>query len=574
MADLEKLIPAVIERGKTDAVALQDAMTLMQALEETGAVFVQADGNRRGEKAIFNEGNFKKAHDFSKLYRRAAAELMKVKGSFDIGFELYYRAHLFDAPYSFDSFMLYDECKMPKEKQFWLPRRKQLLPVAQCLQDMEDGNLDEEFINLPARVGKTQVVQRFLKWIILRDSERTNLYSSFAGGVCDGFYNGLLTGLTDIYTYAWMDIFPNSKVVATNAKLSKIDVDRVKTYPSFTARSIDANLNGSCDCNGYLVIDDIHEGISEAISRERLAKKWSAIQNNLIPRGKESAKIIWIGTRWATEDAIGRRLDFLENDESAKRIRKRVFNIPALDENDESNFDYLYGVGFSTQKYRERRAEFERSDDMASWYAQYQGQPIDRDGSVFSPDSMRFYNGVLPAETKPDRVFMPVDPAWGGGDYVSAPVLVQYGDDIYVPDVVYDNSDKSVTVPKVVHAAIKNCVQNIRVEATKATASYTEEISKLLTKQGKKLSVQSSVANWTYTGKESRILEKAPEIVEHMIFLENGRRSPEYQKFMNNVFAFKSGGKNKNDDAPDSLAQGIDMAYRKHRKGRASSLPS
>ena len=33
---------------------------------------------------------------------------------------------------------------------------------------------------------------------------------------------------------------------------------------------------------------------------------------------------------------------------------------------------------------------------MASWNAQYQGEPIERDGAVFSPGDFRYYNGVLP----------------------------------------------------------------------------------------------------------------------------------------------------------------------------------
>ena len=50
-----------------------------------------------------------------------------------------------------------------------------------------------------------------------------------------------------------------------------------------------------------------------------------------------------------------------------------------------------------------------------------------------------------------------------------------------------------------------------------------------------------------------------------MYFLEDGKRSKEYSLFMQNVYAFKVLGKNKHDDAPDSLAMAAEMAFSKPR---------
>ena len=59
--------------------------------------------------------------------------------------------------------------------------------------------------------------------------------------------------------------------------------------------------------------------------------------------------------------------------------------------------------------------------------------------------------------------------------------------------------------------------------------------------------------------KFQRIFDKAPDIRENMIFRESGKRSKEYNLFMQNVFSYKMFAKNKNDDAPDSLAMAISM---------------
>lgn len=147
---------------------------------------------------------------------------------------------------------------------------------------------------------------------------------------------------------------------------------------------------------------------------------WSKVDNNLLPRAKEKAKILWCGTRWSMIDPAGLRMELLENDERFVNRRYEIINLSALDENDESQFDYDYGVGFSSEYYRMRRASFERNNDMASWDAQYMGEPIERDGALFAPGDFRYYNGVLP-EGEPDRVFMAVDPAFGG-DFVASSV--------------------------------------------------------------------------------------------------------------------------------------------------------
>jgi predicted phage terminase large subunit-like protein len=284
---------------------------------------------------------------------------------------------------------------------------------------------------------------------------------------------------------------------------------------------------------------------------------WSKVDNNLLPRAKEKAKILWCGTRWSMIDPAGLRMDLLLNDERFKNRRIKIINLSALDENDESRFDYDYGVGFSTEFYQQRRASFERNNDMASWNAQYMGEPIERDGALFSPGDLRYYNGVLP-DSQPDRVFMAVDPAWGGGDFVASPVCFMYGNDIYVHDVVYDNRDKKITQPLLAKAVQRNDVAAMRIEANKMTEDYKEGVERELLAIGLRINLTTKAAP-SDKGKNERIFDKAPDIRDRMIFREEGKRTKEYSLFMQNVYSYKLTGKNKNDDAPDSLAMAIDM---------------
>ena len=459
----------------------------------------------------------------------------------------------------FDSFMLALEFNRRPEEQFWRPRRKHLMPICKALQELADDKLDELLLAMPPRVGKTGTINMFVVWEMCRNSEKSNLYSSFTTKPVDTFYDGLLEILTDPVTYALGDIFPGVKLVGTNANDATLDLGRKKKYHSFTGRPIGGSLNGSCDCNGYIIGDDLCSGIEEALSKERMASLWAKVDNNFITRAKEKCKRLWIGTRWSMVDPQGLRLDLLQNDPKYRGVRWKCINTPALNAEEQSNFEYGYGVGFSTEYYQMRRASFERNNDMASWLAQYQGEPIERDGAVFSPDDLRYYNGTLP-DCDPDRIFMAVDPAWGGGDFVAGPVVYQYGDDLYVVDVVYDNSDKRVTQPLIVKKVMENGVQALFIEATKMTASYPQEVDAALREKGVKLNIQSTTKHFTGTGKEQRIFDKAPDIRERMIFLESGKRSKEYELFMQNLFAFSIAKKGQKDDAPDSLSIALSMA--------------
>ena len=477
--------------------------------------------------------------------------------------EILKKTYLLTARDRFDDFMIYIEWNRPLKEKYWLPRRNKLLPICEALQALEDGELDELFLSQPPRTGKTTLMMFFCIWVMLRNSERSNLYCSYTDSVVKVLYNGILEVLNDTTTYLWKDVFPECNVASTDAKDLLINIDRRKRYASFTGRSLYGTLNGACDCNGYAIGDDLISGIEEAMNKDRLNNAWSKVDNNFLPRAKQNAKLLWIGTRWSLTDPIARRLDVLQNDPKFKNRRYRVVNIPALDENDESNFNYACGVGFDTEFYQQRRASFERNNDTASWLAQYMGEPIERDGAVFSPDELRYFNGELP-EGDADCVFMAIDPSWGGGDFVASPIIYQYGDDLFVKDVIYTDLEKNYSQSEVVSKAIKHKVTRIYCEGNKMTGSYGQDIINLLKEKDYRCNVQISTKHFTGTGKEQRIFDKAPDIRANMVFLN--KRDKEYELFMQNVFSFSIMGKNKHDDAPDSLAMAVTFLIRGENK--------
>lgn len=478
----------------------------------------------------------------------------KNKQSYDI-LDKYYDLLLYEAPYILDSYILYIEKNRPKKERFYEPRRKTLKQVSDKLQELEDGKLDELFIHMPPRTGKSQIITLAMSWHCAKDAEKSNLYVTYKEGLGGAFLTGVMEIWTDP-TYCFSDVFPKVKVADTDSKNNKVDLVRKKKYKTLSGKGLESGLNGEYDAYGWMVLDDILEGIQDVLNPDTLKRKQIIFDNNVMSRKKEQCKLIHNGTIWSLHDLYSDRLDFLQNNPEAKNIRYDILKIPALDENDESNFDYDYGVGYTTQYYRTLRAKFEENDDMASWYAQYQQEPIERDGAVFNPEHMRFYNGVLPEE-EPYRICAACDVALGGEDFLAFAVAYMYEDgSIYIDDVVFDNSEKKITKPKVANMIIDNDVGSAFFEANQGGEGYKDEIEELLKKKGRKINLRSEYAP-TNMRKTQRIWDKAGSIRE-FYFRDVGCRSQEYRKFMTNLYSFTVTGKNKHEDAADCLAS---LAY-------------
>lgn len=399
----------------------------------------------------------------------------------------YYKTLLIEAHYRFESFMLYMEKNRPVEERFYQPRINPLRQVAQLIQDLYDDVLDEGMVFCPGRIGKTQIVKMGNLWFGSNRPERSNLYSAYSDKITGGYYDGIIEMITDP-TYTYAEIYPNivEKKLVTDGKDLTVDLIRKKTYPTFTMRSIYGTLNGACDCDGLGVYDDLFSGIDEALSEDRQNTVWGKFDNNFMPRIKPGkAKLLGIGTRWAKKDVQGRRLDLLQNDPEYKGIRHREVIIPALNENGDSNFDYPYHLGYTTLDYKRRMASFENNDDMASWFAQYQQEPIERKGQMFNVDMMNFFNPAELEGIRPDRIFAANDPAYGGGDFVSMPICYEIDGEHYITDVVYNDGDKEITIPEVTSRMerhldkFNNKTAEVHFEETKTTSAYRTDCEKI-----------------------------------------------------------------------------------------------
>ena len=556
LIEYERLTEALVERGELSA--LRDALGLCRGLEREGAVTVLTGGK---SELVHDPRNFDLAHSLGRKVRTAANRLVR-NGKGQGALDLYYECHLFDAPYVFDSFCIYIEKDRDPRKQFYMPRRKQLLPVANALQDLEEGKLTLLGISEPPGIGKTTLAEFFLAWTSGKHPDLANLIGSHSNTFLDGMYGEMLRIFDTKGEYRWGDVFPGLHVITTRARERMIDIGgskkQAKRFATVEFGSIGSQLAGRVRAQNLLYCDDLVDGIETAMSIDRLDKLWQSYYTDLRQRKIGAAtkdlsghlvggcKELHIATRWSVHDILGRLEREYENDPTA-----RFISFPALNENDESNFDYPFGLGYSTADLLKQR---EIMDDV-SWKALFMNQPIEREGILYEASELRYYF-ALP-DVEPDNIFAVCDSKEQGSDYCAMPIIYQYGKDYYVADFICDDSKVEVLEERVAQKLIEHKVRSCRIESNRGGTIFAQNVQAKLKEYG---GVTSITTRWTQTNKETRIQSSSGIVKSRFLFLDESEyiKHREYRNAMNQLCTYSMRGKNKHDDIADSLSMCVD----------------
>lgn len=456
--------------------------------------------------------------------------------------QLYKNTLLFAAPVDFDSFCRYIEWNREPSKRFYLPRRKQLKVVVDALQELADDKLDLLAISMPPGVGKTTIAIFYLAWMGGRVPNLPMLGGSHSNSFLRGVYDEVLRVIDKDGEYLWHDVFPNIAISNTNAKDMRIDLDKSQRFETFEFSSIGSGNAGKVRAGTLLYCDDLVDGIETAMSKERLDKLWQQYTTDLRQRKIGNCKELHIATRWSVHDVIGRLEQQYANSNRAKFIV-----IPAMDDKDNSNFDYGGDIGFTTEFYREQR---EIMDDV-SWRALYMNQPIEREGLLYAENELRRYF-ELP-DTEPDGIISICDTKDRGKDYAFMPVAYIYGKDYYIADCVCDNSLPNIVEPKLVSCLLKNKVQMSRFEHNNAGGRIAKDIQEEIKKLG---GITKITTKFTTSNKETKIIVHSAWVKEHCLFKDKSlyKKKDDYGKMIDFLCSYTVTGKNKHDDIPDGMA--------------------
>lgn len=518
-------IRAVIDRRPGDSGAYSDLFSLCREWETE---------------------DFSAAHEVNKELLALSADQV-VRGGGAKFYEQWRRCLLFEAPHDFDSFMTYIELDRKPEKRFYAPRKHYLRPMVQGFQDVLDGKLRLLTISMPKRAGKSQTGINFVNMLSGKFPDRSTLMEGTGDDLVKSFYNGCLEYLTVPNEYLFYDVFPDARLVQTNADTKTVNLKSKSRFPTIMCRSIDARQVGLSEATNVLYLDDCVEGREEAKNRQRLDDKWEVISGDIMGRAIEGTPMVFTGTRYSLYDPIGRVQEHAQREGWAWR----AIEIPALDlVTDESNYEYEREGKkvFTTAYFREQR-ELLSAEQFES---EFQQQPFEAKGLLFNKDELNYFF-ELPKDRDPDTIIAVGDTAESGSDSTSMPVAKIYGNDVYIVDVVFDDSPAEVTKPECAKCLIENKVASAVFESNNAGQYYARDVDQIIRERGYSVGIRTKR---TISNKQTRIEFASDNIKKNFYFKHPStyKRGSQYWSFMKEVTTYTRSGKVPHDDAPDSLS--------------------
>lgn len=529
---MKSSIDRVILKSPLDVAAYDDKFALCRDYEGTefrlAHEWNQAlqEEIRAGLKLAVDTRDFKTAEEFDNLL---------------------FRSLLFCAPHYFDAYLQAVEYGKPLDKKFYLPRRHYLRRYVEGYQEVLEGKLDFLSISMPKRCGKSQLGINFTNMLSGKFPDRSTLMEGTGDDLVQSFYKGCLEYIQQPNDYHFYDIFPESKLVQTNADTKVINLLHKSRFPTVMCRSIDARQVGLSEATNLLYLDDCVEGREEAKNRQRLDDKWEVISGDIIGRAIEGTPIVICGTRYSLYDPIGH----LQEEMRKQGKRCKIIETPALDPaTDESNFEYIREGRkvFTTQYFRDQR-EMLSAEQFES---EFQQQPFEAKGILFPEASLNRYF-ELPVDREPDSIIAVCDTADKGADYCSMPIAAVYGDEVYIVDVVFDDSPPEVTKPECAKALMDNLVVAGTFESNNAGTYFARDVQQILTDRKYVCNIRTKR---TISNKQTRIEFASDNIIKHFYFKDPSlyARNSQYAMFMKQVTTYTRSGKVPHDDAPDSLS--------------------
>lgn len=476
----------------------------------------------------------------------------------------FYQILKLEAPYLFDSYLLYLEKNRERSERFYSPKMKQLNKhgLIQAMQDLEDDKLDILSISMPPGTQKTTLEKFFCSWIIGRHPKDYSLFFSHSDDITRMFYDGVLDITTNYEEYTWNEIFPDVKLHSTDAKRQRINFDKQKSYANIQCTSVGSKNAGKVRCNRYLYCDDLIGGIEEALNKRTLDKLWRIYGTDARQRKlNEKVKEIHIATRWSVHDVIGRLKQIYAGNERVKFIA-----VPDIDpETGKSNFDYEFN-GMSVEFFHDQ----ELGMDDISYRCLYKNEPIEREGLLYHEDDIRRFLSMPVRE--PDAILGICDVKNKGTDFMFLPCMYQYDDDFYLLDCVCDdNTDYGVQYERLSNIIIEHNMQQCEFESNSGGDRVSYEVNKRVEEKGGRCNITDKP---TETNKETRIIVNADWVKKHVLFKDREKYSPkdDYGIMMTWLLTYSVVGKNEHDDVPDGLANFALFITKPHKTASVEAI--
>lgn len=429
-----------------------------------------------------------------------------------------------------------------KASDFYKFDREYLINLCNDFQEFYESDDEVLIVNLPPRHGKSRTASLFVEWVLGKNNNEKVMTGSYNETLSTTFSKSVRNGISeekaDKDKIVYSDIFPGTAIKRGDGAMNLWSLEGgynnyLATSPTGTATGFGCSL---------MVIDDLIKNAEEAYNENILEKYWDWFTNTMLSRLEEGGKIIIIMTRWASKDLAGRALKhFTEEGKKLKHI-----TLKAMQDNGEMLCDEVLSKKSYLSKVRAM------GESIAS--ANYQQEPIDLKGALYK--DLKIYEDTPTFE----KIISYTDTADEGKDYLCNIAAGIYKGEAYILDVYYTKDGMELTEKETANFLVKNNVNYAKVESNNGGKGFARNVKRIIWEEHQTKSV---VIKWFHQSKNkmARILTSSSFIMEHVYFPHNWRNR--FPEFYTAIAEFQKEGKNKNDDAPDTLTGIAEMTNKK-----------
>ena len=242
----------------------------------------------------------------------------------------------------------------------------------------------------------------------------------------------------------YMTVFPGTKLNPENQSAETWATTAGGTY-------VAAGVGGGITGKGahIMIIDDPVKNREEADSQTNQQATWDWYTSTAYTRLAPGAGVLVIQTRWNEADLSGRLLEAMDTGEGDEW---EIVNYPATALEDE-----VYrkqGEALHPARYDERAlARIRRAVGERDWWALFQQQPTAQDGTYFTRNMFKYYDGPHPGRL---NIYQAWDLAIGKKEQndwtVGVTVGVDENDMMYVLDMVRGKWDSMEIIESMLDA--------------------------------------------------------------------------------------------------------------------------
>ena len=454
-------------------------------------------------------------------------------------------------------------CRL-KDSEFYKKDRTYLKTLCDELQAFCESEDDVLIINMPPRMGKSYTLQNLETWLLGLNYKEKIITASYNRTLSNNFSKGVRNSIQEVKVdkdrIVYSDIF-NTKIKKGSGASEMWSVEG-SPLVNFLSTSPSSTVTGF-GCS-YMVIDDLIKNAEESANETLLEKHFKWLTDTMLSRIEIGGKLIVIFTRWSNKDLAGRLLDFYK--EQGMKIRHVLMR--AEQEDGSSLCEELLPLS---------RIKFLKSImSEAIFNANYNQIPMDVKGRLYTDLRTYNYDELYEIEEKYfdnenskhnvytfkkdknnkriykfnfDKVITYTDTADEGTDYLCSITAGIYKRKIYVLDVIYTKAHMESTEPMVAKSLKDYEVHLCRIESNNGGKGFARNVDRL-SKELKNNITQ--ITTFTQTkNKASRIYSNKDNVMMNIYFPENW--SVLWPEFFKSMVEYQAEGKNKNDDAEDSI---------------------